>query len=93
MKLRVLIILQIVCVAFIGAACREGPDAVFSGRLAGPAMRLAAIVFHPVWIGFPILVYKAVKRLELPAWKCLMLAGIEAALVFATWLALLPAVQ
>jgi hypothetical protein len=56
-------------------------------------MGLAAIIHLPVWIGFPILVYRAVNRLGPPAWKCLMFAGIEAALVFATWPALLPAVQ
>ncbi len=93
MNLRVLVILQIACVAFLAAAFREGPRAVFPGRLAQPAGGLAAILFLPVLIGFPILVYRAAGRSGLPAWKRGILAGIEATLVYATFLAIWPAVS
>lgn len=93
MNLRVLLILQIACVGLLGAAFREGPYAVFSRGWTLPAMYLAAVLLYPVWIGFPILAYPAVGRSRLPAWKCWILAGIEAALVYATLLALWPAVS
>jgi hypothetical protein len=93
MKLRMLIILQIVCVAFIGAACWRIPDVVFSGRWVGPVEELAGLALFPALIGFPILVYRAVRRSGLPTWKRWMIAGIEAALAYATSLAILPAVQ
>ena len=93
MNLRLLVILQIALVAFLGAAFREGPYAVFSEPWATPAMRTAVVLFYPVWIGFPILGYQAVGRSNLPVWKCWIIAGVEAALVFATLLALWPAVS
>ncbi|APW59350.1 hypothetical protein [Paludisphaera borealis] len=93
MKLRALVFLQIACIVFLGAAIREGPNAVFSGRWDEAAKRLAVIIYLPVWIGIPILVCRALNRSGLPAWKRWIIAGIEAALVYATMLAMLPAVQ
>jgi len=93
MNLRVLVILQIACVEFLAAAFREGPHAVFPGRLALPAAGLATILFFPILVGFPVLVYRAAGRSELPAWKCGILAGIEAALVYIAFLAIWPAVS
>ncbi len=93
MNLRMLVILQIACIAFLAAAFREGPHAVLPRRWALPAMYLAAVLLYPVWFGFPMLVYRVVGRSNLPPWKRWIIAGVEVALVYAVFLALWPAVS
>lgn len=93
MSVRVLVILQIACAEFLAAAFREGPRKVFSEPLVQPAIALAVILVYPVWLGLPILVYRAVGRSDLPAWKCWIIAVIQVGLAFVIYLALLPAVS
>jgi hypothetical protein len=93
LTLRTLIYNHIVCVVFLAAAFREGSHAVFPDWLALPAMLIAALGHLPVGLGFPIAIARAVSRSSLPAWKYWAIAGVEVALAYATFLAVLPAVQ
>ena len=90
MVLRALIVAQIASVALLGAATR--------GTLLAPSVRglpesAAALGFYPVFLGFPLGVLIASRRAVLPSWKRHVILGIEAALSFATLVAILPAVQ
>ncbi len=90
MALRLLIIAQITWIAVVGAETRGILGASSMPTVIGLVI---ALTLYPVLIGFPIAVWFAARRAGLPTWKRRVLLGIEAALGYATFLALLPAVQ
>lgn len=90
MVFRILIVIQVACVATLGVATRaplESPSA----RVW--AERAAAFVVLPVLFGFPPAVALALRRASLPRWKSFVIAWIKIALVVTTLLAVLPMVQ
>ena len=90
MILRALIAVQIAWVALVGAVARG----VFPAPSPlGWVEAAVFLTFYPALFAFPVGVHLALRRSGLPRWKTHAVAGVEAALVFATLVAALPAVQ
>ena len=90
MVLRALIVIQIAWVTLLGVVARG----VFpASPLLGWAEAVIFPVFTPALVAFPVGVNFALRRSALPPWKHRAVVGIEAALCFASLIAVLPAVQ
>ncbi len=90
MALRALVLTQMTCVALLGMATR---GALLTPSSRGWAESAAAFAFYPVLVGFPSAVLFTARYAALPSWKRRVIMGIEVALVYATLVAILPAVQ
>lgn len=90
MRLRLLILAQLACIAFIGAAAR-------ATWLEYPARAwpegAAAIAYFPTMIGFPVAIHYAAKRSDLSEWERRAILGIEIALYLTLQLAIMPEFQ
>jgi hypothetical protein len=90
MVLRLLIAAQIAWVAALGVVARG----IFPPRpFLGWAESAIGLAFLPALVAFPVLVSRSLGRAGLPPWKRRAVAGIEAILCLASFLAVLPAVQ
>lgn len=89
MRLRLLIAAQLAWVCLAGALCRG----LFPEAIAEWVAWIVAPPYPFVLFGFPVLVLLAVRRERWPAWRFWLVGAMQAALTFATMLAVLPAFQ
>lgn len=90
-RLRALIFCQIALVALIGASARAPLH--LAEPLLGWAESAGALAVFPALLGFPIAAYRVARRAGLAEWEGWTSLGIEAGLLYATFLAMLPMVQ
>jgi hypothetical protein len=89
MALRLVLYTQMALVAFTGAYGRG----LLPGSESGSTERTMASTVPIVLYGFPILVFLVARRARLSEGRAWLIGLVEAALIFAYVLAVLPAVQ